>query len=122
MAISIFNCSKSHRQTQLNCKNLNILRFDNIIEMELGKLIMMFNIKNKSVPESLTRLFHLTYPLQTRYNARNRNIPNLVKHKTQIFKKSFLTKSCSNWTSLNVETKTSNAFKSRFKKSVLSDY
>ena len=121
--ISTFNCSKLHRQTQLTYKHLNIMKLDNIIEMELGKL--MFNIKNKSVPESLTRLFHLTNPLQTRYNTRNRNIPNLAKHKTQIFNKSFLTKTYSNWATLNVETKTSkniHEFKYRFKRSVLSNY
>ena len=83
--------------------------------MELGKL--MFTIKNKSVPETLT----------IRYNTKTRNIPNLEKHKTQIilFNKNFLTKAYSKWASLNMDTKTSksvNEFRFRCKRSVLSNY
>ena len=49
----------------------------------------MFNINNKSVPEHFDQLIPFDYiiSLQIRYNTRNRNVPNLAEHKTQILNK-----------------------------------
>jgi endonuclease V-like protein UPF0215 family len=121
--ISTFNCSKRLKTNNKSYKHLQLLKFENIIDLELGKL--MYSIKTNSIPEPVLKLFQSKETTQATYNTRNRNIPNIRKHKSKKYNNSFMTKSITNWTHISNNIKNSksvNEFKNRYKKSLIQNY
>ena len=85
----------------------------------------MFSINTNSLPATIHNLFKNEHAPQTRYNTRNRNIPNVRKHKSKQYNNSFMTKAYSNWAKLSTEIKNSknlSEFKLRYKKSLVRKY
>ena len=86
-------------------KSLRIMRFTEIIEYELCKL--GFNLKEKLLPEPLIKLFENCSKKTHPYSTRNKNLPNIRKHKSREYNNSFLCKSLTYINKLNYKIKNS---------------
>ena len=121
--ISCFNKATLRRQNSETFKDLNLLKFEDLINMELGKL--MYKVKTNALPHALSNLFPAETHTQTRYNTRNANIPNIRRLKSKQFNNGFLTKTYTNWVPLDTEIKNAKhlgQFKNTYKIHVLSSY
>lgn len=121
--ISTFNCFKGNRNINNAYKSLGLLKFNNIIDLELGKLT--FRLKTGSLPDPVQNLFLTEETIHNTYNTRNRGIPNIIRHKTKQFNNSFLVRSYTNWTKIDMDIKSSkhiHHFKKQFKKYFIFNY
>ena len=84
----ISNTKVKQRRTDNIYKQLNILKFNDITEFELCKF--MYKLINKMAPEAI----EVQLGGQPKvYNTRNRNIPTVCRHNSNLFNTSFLNKS-----------------------------
>ena len=90
-------------------KSLNILKFEELIQLELLKFMYRFN-KN-SIPEPLKHIFQTGSSFHN-YNTRNKNSACVQPHKTAIFNNSFLGKGPTSWLNLCNEMKNCASLKS----------
>ena len=89
--IRSINNSKKTSHTDPQFKALKIMKIKEITKYELCKLA--FKVKNKLLPHALLDIFD-TYGKKThKYPTRNKNLPNIMKHTSTDFNKSFLCKS-----------------------------
>ena len=87
--------------------NLKLLKIDALIELELLKLA--YKLINKTIPINITELFSVDPP--HRYPTRNRGIPRVLKHRTSIMNKSFLTKINQVWNKCSNDVKSAKSIK-----------
>jgi hypothetical protein len=102
-------CVKNKKKTNnysLIYKELNILKLDDIVELELTKF--MYKLINNMTPDKINNEFNLQ---PRHYNTRNRNIPQIITHTTNLYNKSFLTKSKIMFTRLPESVKNANNIK-----------
>ena len=85
--------------------SLSIQPIDQLIKGSLCKLGHSLN--HKQLPSPLIRLFNIHGGEKMhRYPTRNKNIPNVQKHKAQVFNRSFLCRSLVEYGKLSTELKT----------------
>ena len=105
-------------------RELKILKFEDILDFELCKL--MHKIKLNLVPLSLSNLFEdPTQQPARKYNLRNSGIPRTAKHKRAIFNQSFLIKAHQSWRGKPQALKDITEFKKykhEFKNHIISRY
>ena len=88
-----------------------ILPMNQLVELELLKF--GYKITNKLTPLRITTLMHKNNGKKLHgYNTRNKNLPNVQKHQSPYFNKSFLNKSIISYQRLPSELKQSNSLKS----------
>ena len=81
------------------------MRFTEIIDYELCKL--GFNLKEKLLPAPIIKLFENCSKKTHPYSTRNKNLPNIRKHKSREYNNSFLCKSLTCINKLNYKIKNS---------------
>ena len=64
------------------------MKFTEMLEYELCKL--GYNLKEKLLPEPLINLFENYGKKTHHYSTRNKNLPNIKRHKSNEYNKSFL--------------------------------
>ena len=97
--------SKKHDDIQELYKSLSIKLIDQPIKESLCKLGHSLNHKQLHSP--LIRLFNVHGGEKMhRYPKRNKNVPNVQKHKAQVFNQSFLCRSIVEYGKLPTELKT----------------
>ena len=96
------------RNTNNMYKRLNCLKLEDIIELQLAKF--MFNISNNIAPSAIQLEFN-THTRQTRYNTRNRDMPNQMECNSTLYNKSFIAKSNTIFRYLPVKIKNANNVK-----------
>ena len=72
-------------------KQLKIIKFDDIVRLEQCKLA--YKIKNRLMPTPILELFNTLGKKTHRYNTRQKSLPNIKRHKSELYNKSFLCKS-----------------------------
>ena len=103
-------------------KKLDILRIDDMIDLEVAKL--SFRFINKELPCPISTLFTPNSFNHT-YNTRGRNYPRVSRHNTSIYHKSFLNRSPTIWSTLDASIRSIaklNSFKNRFARLRISTY
>lgn len=101
-------------------QDLGILKVCDSVDFELCKF--MFKIINKLSPECINNCFPVG---QNTYNTRNKNLPHIMQHKTNLYNKSFLAKAILKFSHLPEEIKNAkslNSFKKRLKKYIIKKY
>ena len=78
------------------------MRFTEIIEYKLCKL--GYNLKKRLLPEPLIDLFENCSKKTHSYSTRNKNLPNIKRHTSREYNKSFLCKSLVYTHKLNYKT------------------
>jgi hypothetical protein len=116
---TLHNRNEGRKKHNITYKDLGILKLDDIIELELSKL--MHKVKLQALPNSVQQLFEIPELNEAtrHYNLRNVGIPRIKTHKTRIYNQSFLVKSHTMWTNLPQTVKNSQTigkFKIEFKK------
>ena len=96
--IRIVDKLRYNASTNNSFKKWKILKLDDMIKLDLCTLSHKFTFNN--LPEPIKSLFTLT-PIQHNYNTRSRHYPLISKHQTEIYNKSFLCQSPSNWFSIS---------------------
>ena len=97
--------SKKYDDIKELYKSLSIQPIDQLIKGSLCKLGHSLN--HKQLPSLLIRLFNIHGGGKThRYPTRNKNVPNVQKHKAQVFNQSFLCRSIVEYGKLPTELKT----------------
>jgi hypothetical protein len=87
-------------------KELKILKFEDIIELELNKF--MYKMLNNLITENIQNAFDNE---PRHYNTRNRNIPRIAQHNTNLYNNSFMAKSAIMFTRLPEEIKNAKSLK-----------
>ena len=67
------------------------MKFDDIVRLEQCKLA--YKIKNRLMPSPILELFNTLGKKTHRYNTRQKHLPNIKRHKSELYNKSFLCKS-----------------------------
>jgi hypothetical protein len=104
-AIRSISKSASNSSAKPLYKRNNILMLPDLIDLETLKL--MYRCVNDNLPREIKLLFNNTVTDERRYNTRNRNVPIMNRHRTNIYNKSFLCQSIMKWNLLPHEIKTS---------------
>ena len=99
---AITNKSISHH-TDPMFTSLKIMKFEEIENFELCKLL--FCVKEKLVPAPILNMFHTLGKKTHHYNTRYKNLPNIKRHTSNEFNKSFLCKGITYYSQLNGEIK-----------------
>lgn len=103
--MSINNIKKTNNYLTLY-KNLKLLHFNDIIELEVTKLL--YKIVNNLMPDNIKSAFDQT---PRHYNTRNRTTPRIAQHNTNIYNNSFLAKGIILYTQLPENIKNSKHLK-----------
>ena len=112
---------KHNSHTDPLFKLLKIMKFDDITRLEQSKLA--YKIKNKLMPTPILELFDTLGKKSHRYNTRERHLPNIKKHKSDLYNKSFLCKSITYYNELNSSIKSApnlKEFVNKYKKELFS--
>ena len=120
-AIRVIGRAKSNAHSEPIFKRYQILNIDDLIELELAKFA--YSLTKNDLPQPVQALFHTNEHHD--HNTRHRHYPQIAKHKSAMYNKSFLCKSPSTWESLPQmarDSKTIHSFSRRFKKMKLSNY
>ena len=99
---AITNKSNSYH-TDPMFNTLKIMKFDEIEKFELCKLL--FCVKEKLIPAPIYNMFNTLGEKTHGYNTRYKNVPNIKKHTSTEFNKSFLCKGITCYSQLNGEIK-----------------
>ena len=99
---AITNKSNSYH-TDPMFNTLKIMKFDEIEKFELCKLL--FCVKEKLIPAPIYNMFNTLGKKTHCYNTRYKNLPNIKKHTSTEFNKSFLCKGITCYSQLNGEVK-----------------
>ena len=99
---------KSKNITPYHFTKINCLKFTQLIDLELVKTV--HRAKLKTMPKSVRDIFdsidRRVLGLKThKYETRNKNVPNILPHKSKEFNKSFLCKSIIKYQMLDKNTK-----------------
>ena len=86
-------------------KSLKIMKFEELRRLEQCKLA--YKIKNKLLPKPILELFDSLGKKTHHYNTRQKNLPNIKKHKSDLYNKSFLCKCILNYNELKSAIKNS---------------
>ena len=86
-------------------KSLKIMKFEDLRCLEQCKLA--YKVKNKLMPKAIMELFDSLGKKKHQYNTREKNLPNIKRHKSDLYNKSFLCKSISYYNELNSTIKKS---------------
>ena len=84
-------------------ESLKIMKLDEIEKFELCKLL--FCVKERLIPAPIYNMFDALGKKTHCYNTRYKNLPNIKKHISIEFNKSFLCKGITYYNQLNVEIK-----------------
>lgn len=120
-AIRVIGRAKYNAHCQPIFKKFQILNIDDLIELELAKFA--YNLTKKELPPPLQAHFQTNEHHD--HNTRHKHYPQIAKHKSAMYNKSFLCKSPSIWESLPQTIRdgyTIHSFSRRFKKNRLSNY
>ena len=79
------------------------MKVDDIIQLEQSKLA--YKIKNRLMPIPILELFDTLGKKTHRYNTRQRHLPNIKQHKSELYNKSFLCKSITYYSGLSNKIK-----------------
>ena len=90
-------------------KSLKIMKFKDLMQLEQCKLA--YKIKNKLLPKPILELFDSIGKKTHQYNTRQKNLPNIKRHKSDLYNKSFLCKCILNYNELNSAKKSLNIYK-----------
>lgn len=98
-----------HDDTQRNnlFKNLKFLEIKDLVRLDLLK--MAYKYMHNQLPQNISQLF--PKPVTHKYQTRNKGIPNISKHKSAIFSKSFLTEMNTIWTNTSFKIKGAKSLK-----------
>ena len=113
--------AKYNSQTKAIFKDLNLLKLNDMIELELAKF--SFNFRLKKLPLSVMNLFKSNLEIHN-YETRQKRDLRTGKHKTQLYNKSFLCECSKVWSALSMNIQTSeniNTFVSQFKASLFQE-
>ena len=83
------------------------MSIDEINKFELCKLA--YGVKQKLLPVPIIAMFNEAGGKMHRYPTRQKNLPNIKKHKSDEYNKSFLCKTISNYNCLSDKIKLSNS-------------
>ena len=87
-----------------------VMPIDLLVELELLKF--GYKITNGLTPPPITTLMHKNRGKKVHgYNTRNKNLPNIQKHQSHYYNKSFLNKSIISYQCLPLELKNSSSIK-----------
>ena len=78
------------------------MKIKDLIRFELCKLA--YQVKENLLPKPILDLFNVNKKIHW-YNTRFKNAPNIYRHKSNAYNKSFLCKSLSNFNTLNQQLK-----------------
>ena len=98
-------------------KELKIMKIKEMEQFESSKLA--YCIKENLLPKPILEMFRTFGKKNHHYNTRNKNLPNIRKHKSDSYNKSFLCKSLHNFSMLKKEiqmSKTKKEFVDHYKK------
>ena len=95
---AITNKSNSYHTNPI-FNTLKIMKFDEIEKFELCKLL--FCVKEKLIPAPIYNMFNTLGKKTHCYNTRYKNLPNIKKHTSTEFNKSFLCKGITCYSQLN---------------------
>jgi hypothetical protein len=104
-------------------KELELLKFTDVTKLELGKF--MYKLVNKLLPTDIYETVVGRQNQDRHYQTRNRNVPRIAKHTSNLYNNSFLVRSNLVWTQLPEHIKSTThikSFKQNFKKLTLSNY
>ena len=91
-----------------------IITFPGLIQLELAKL--GFKVSNKHLPAPILTIFNANGgEKKHKYQTRNKAIPNIQKHQSNLFNNSFLCGSIQQFMKLNAITRKSLTIQSLFK-------
>ena len=94
---------KSRENTDPTFRIMDILKFPDMIQLEMYKL--GHQIKFNKLPEPIIRAFNAYGGKKMhRYPTRNKNLPNIQRHQGTIFNKSFLCRGIAGYMLLPIET------------------
>ena len=113
---AIMNKPKNHHTDPL-FKELKIMKIKELEHFESSKLA--FCIKEKLLPRPIIKMFHTYGRKNHPYNTRNKDLPNIKKHKSNSYNRSFLCKSLHNFSTLKKKlqlSKSKNEFVDSYKK------
>ena len=113
---AIMNKPKNYHTDPL-FKELKIMKIKEREHFESSKLA--FCIKEKLLPQPIIKMFHTYGRKNHPYNTRNKDLPNIKKHKSDSYNRSFLCKSLHNFGTLKKKlqlSKSKNEFVSSYKK------
>ena len=99
---AITNKSNSYH-TDPMFNTLKIMKFDEIEKFET--LQTLFCVKEKLIPAPIYNMFNTLGEKTHGYNTRYKNVPNIKKHTSTEFNKSFLCKGITCYSQLNGEIK-----------------
>ena len=88
---------------------LKIMKIKDLEHFESSKLT--YCIKEKLLPPPITKMFHTYGKKNHSYITRNKELPNIKKHKSDSYNKSFLCKSLHNFSTLKKEIQMSKSKK-----------
>ena len=80
-------------------KSLKIMKVDELIQLEQSKLA--YKIKNRLMPVPILELFDRLGKKTHRYDTRQKHLPNIKQHKSELYNKSFLCKSITYYSGLS---------------------
>ena len=93
---------KSRESTDPTFRYMKILKFPDMIQLEMYKLGQQ--LKFKQLPDPIIREFNAYGGMEMhRYPTRNKNLPNIQRHQGTIFNKSFLCRGIACYMLLPVE-------------------
>ena len=83
-------------------KKLNILKFSDMIKLEMSK--MGYLLQTDGLPTPIMQQFNLHGGLKThRYPTRYKNLPNIQKHESKLMNQSFMCKSITTYMTLPLD-------------------
>ena len=86
--LHLLNKDKKTGEAEL-FKALNVLKFPDMIKIELNKFGA--KVARKQIPKPIQQLMELRGGVKShRYNTRRKGVPNIQKHRTPLFNQSFL--------------------------------
>ena len=93
---------KSRENTDTTFRIMKILKFPDMIQLEMYKLGQQ--LKFKQLPDPITREFNAYGGVRMhRYPTRNKELPNIQRHQGTIFNKSFLCRGIAGYMLLPIE-------------------
>ena len=95
--------SKKNSHTDPQFKSLKIMKINEINRYELCKLA--YRVKEKLLPKALLEMFDAQGKKMHKYSTRYKNLPNIMKHVSSEFNKSFLCKSIWHYNTLSSNIK-----------------
>jgi len=107
--IRIITKSTYNAHTNPLFKDLKLLKFLDIIDLETSKFIYLAS--KGRLPSSLNNMFTLNCEVHE-YETRNKNNPRTILHKSTIFNNSFLGRGPALWAKLSNESKNKKTIKS----------